>query len=274
MGNMKSNNGSNIKLTFEDHITMKDTFQAKVEEVKTGRSVIHHDSEEPTATTPMRKLVTGLTEGLINNNASQIGDYTEKLKSFLAPNIDNFNHVKNGAIVCYRGVWKGVPIKSATIGPAPSPSENRYNKTGEKCLYLIDKRIFIPDELELNPTDPYWQEQKYEFPAFKFNIADISSENQDLDNTLGIAFQISESGQVFIGGDFSQTHQIFKTDKNKRYRFSQILSELFKDRGWDGIFVPGVLGHSGMTYHNVVVFESIVDQWKDWTVGNYYKGKK
>ena len=100
-------------------------------------------------------------------------------------------------------------------------------------------------------------------------IADLSSENSSMDNSLSLAFQRAESGRTASGYEFKDA---LKKKGKLKYLMSQLLAACFKKQGWDGIYVPGVHGERGKCYHNLSIFEAKVSNWRDWTTHPYYHG--
>ena len=92
-------------------------------------------------------------------------------------------------------------------------------------------------------------------------IADLSSENEALDNSLALAFQRAESGSAASGYKFEQ---VLEEKGESKYSVSQLLATCFKKKGWDGFFIPGVHGGSGKHYHNLTVWGAHLDSWHKW----------
>jgi len=66
---------------------------------------------------------------------------------------------------------------------------------------------------------------------------------------------------------------VLQNFKKSKYLVSQLLASVFKEFGWDGLYVPGVHGRQGDHYHNLTLIGQVVDKWEDWTVGKYFQKK-
>ena len=247
-----------IEEDVSDGIELKNDDRVDFIDGKTNRSVIHADSRNPTDTDKLQKLIIDFVE----NNSDELDYFIEQL-------------VKNFAIVLtlddiffFRGVVSlKILLPCNVIGPAPNPKSGRYNKKNETCLYLIDTLDFLFSELDSESL----LVQKYNVPICYYKIADLSPNNKSLHNSLGLAFQMTESGKTPSGYNIEANLEQRGKD---RYLVSQLLASHFKEYHWDGMYIPGVHGAVGGHYHNLVLFSSIVSQWKQWVEGKYFKISK
>lgn len=226
---------------------------------KTNRSAIHADSRNPTDTDKLQKDIIDFIE----NNSDKLDYFIEQLVK------DFTNVLILDNCVFYRGVDASLreSITCNVIGPAPDPGSGRYNKKRETCLYLIDNFDFLFSELDSESI----LVQKYNISIPNFKIADLSQNNKSLHNSLGLAFQMTERGNTSSGYDIEANLE--KREKD-RYLVSQLLASHFRKYHWEGMFIPGVHGNAGVHYHNLALFGSIINQWKQWIEGKYFEIKK
>lgn len=235
---------------------MRDDLVLEVKSAKTNRSIKHSDSRNETDTV----LIEALIVSYVEHGLSDFPLYIEGL-------VKNFhNRLFLPKPVFFRGVDDSVKNKlpSSQIGPSPCPRDGRYNKPGEKCIYLIDTIDSLYAELNSSKTILV---QRYNVPLDTLKIANLSSNNEDIDNSLALAFDMAERGMTSSGYEFER--ELEKRGKSK-YLVSQLLSFLFKQFGWDGIYIPGVHGDQGHHYHNLAIFGTIVDEWEAWANGTYF----
>jgi hypothetical protein len=131
---------------------------------------------------------------------------------------------------------------------------------------LIDDIRFLSKELKTSP--PFLIQEYDNIPFNSLNIANLSSENTVLDNSLALAFQWAESGRTSSGYKFEE---ILRKKGESEYLVSQLLAGCFKTQGWDGIYIPGVHGELGKHYHNLSIFEANISNWYNWTTRPYYR---
>ena len=251
--------GTEIYAIVSETATGRDDFITRPTSGKTNRSTIHSNSRNPTDTVKIQQLIISFVE----DGADDLTPYIDTL-------VKKFNTALQGKNrKFYRGVDISVKkhLSSNKIGPAPAPKDGRYNAYGEKCIYLIDNIDFLYSELKSTSV----LVQKFEVPVNTFKIADISPSNNNLHNSLGLAFNMAENGKTSSGYNFAE--EIEKRGKSK-YLVSQLLSSSFKRNGWDGIYIPGVHGSPGRHYHNCTIFSTVVDQWEDWAIGSYFLNVK
>ncbi|MEW5803224.1 MAG: hypothetical protein AB1847_14095 [bacterium] len=168
-------------------------------------------------------------------------------------------------LLFYRGVDISVKekLKSLFIGPSPASKDGRYNREGERCLYLITD--IEPLKSELKSSELLVQE--YYIPVDRYKIADLASDNSELHNNLAIAFHMAERGATPSGYDIEKE---LEKRRRSKYSFSQLLASIFKRYNWDGLYIPGVHGSPGKYYCNMAIFDSIIDQWESWVKPGYY----
>lgn len=248
--------GKTLNVNVSDGIGVRDDIAIGSTDGKTNRSAIHSDSRNPTDTVKLQ---------------NHIIDYVEKdsddLNFFIEQLVENFTTVLTlDKSTFYRGVDVSVKrhLTSNVIGPAPHPKYGRYNVKKEICLYLIDNFDFLFSELSAESV----LVQKYSIPINDFKIANLSPNNKALHNSLALAFQMTERGKTSSGYDIEENLE--KRGKNK-YLVSQLLASHFKKYNWDGMYIPGVHGVSGVHYHNLSLFSSITNQWEQWTEGEYFE---
>ena len=251
--------GREIHVTVKDTIKVRDDFVIGSTSGKTNRSTIHADSRNPTDTVKIQKLIISFVEQGVDGLTSFIDSLVEKFNTALQEKNRKF----------YRGIDISVEkqLSSNKIGPSPNANDGRYNVQGEKCLYLIDNIDFVYSELNSLSV----LVQQFDVPVNTFRIADLSPSNNNLHNSLSLAFDMAENGRTSSGYNFEK--ELEKRDKSK-YLVSQLLSASFKRNGWGGIYIPGVHGGQGRHYHNCTIFSTIVDQWEDWANGSYFKKQK
>ena len=248
----------NLKIYEYDEIGMSEAIQIGFTQHQTNRSAVYHDSEHPTRAKELDALIKKFVE-----NSS------DELRQFILPLVQNFSTKLHSTKKTY---YRGLPaskedkLRCDRIGPSQDPADNRYSVKGEQCLYLIDNKHFLGKELK---TSASLLIQEYDnIPLDRLNIADLSSENALLDNSLKLAFQWSESGRTKPDYQFEE---ILKKKGKSGYLVSQLLAGCFKKYGWDGIFVPGIHGDSGKLYHNLSIFEAKISNWRKWTTRPYYR---
>jgi hypothetical protein len=247
--------GRKIHVNLHDSIKMSDGLVIGATSGRTNRSTIHSDSFNPTDTVKIQKLII---------------DFVEKGLDGLSPFIDslvqNFDTTLQGKnITFYRGVDISVEkhLSSKKIGPSPNSNDGRYNVKGDKCIYLIDDIDFLFSEIESSNA----LIQRYDIPVYKFKIADLSSNNKDIHNSLALAFDMTENGRTSSGYNFEEA---LENCGKSKYLVSQLLSNIFKKYGWDGLYIPGVHGSNGQYYHNCTIFSTIANQWENWAIGSYF----
>ena len=234
---------------------MGDDLVLEVKSAKTNRVIIHSNSMEKTDAGLIGELIVSYVE----HESSDLDSYIEDL-------VKNFsNRLSLPNSVFFRGADISVKDKltSDQVGPSPCPKDGRYNKSGEKCIYLSDTIDFLYSEL--NATELLLQ--RYVIPLDGLRIADLSPNNKNLCNSLALAFDMAERGMTASGYGFEK--ELEERGKS-RYLVSQLLSFLFNKYGWDGIYIPGVHGEQGRHYHNLAISGTIVDEWKSWANGSYF----
>lgn len=240
-------------------MTVRDDLILEVKSAKTNRLIKHSDSIKKTDASRIEDLIVRYVE----HGSSDLESYIEVfIKSFS-------NRLISKNAIFFRGINASImgKLNSDQIGPSPCPADGRYNKAGEKCLYLIDTIDFLYSELNSLKI----LVQRYEMPLSILKIADLSPNNKNVCNSLALAFDMSERGITSSGYPFEK--ELEKRGKSA-YLVSQLLSSLFRKYGWDGMHIPGVHGEQGRHYHNLTIFGSIVDEWKAWAKGAFFTKKK
>lgn len=238
---------------------MRDDVVLEVKSAKTNRLIKHSDSMEETDAGLIEELIVSYVE----HESSDLGSYIE----VLVKSVSNRLILPNP--VFFRGIDISVKVKltSDQIGPSPCPTDGRYNKPGEKCIYLIDIIDFLYPELNSLRI----LVQRYNIPLDTLKIANLSSNNKNLCNSLALAFDMAERGMTSSGYVFERE---LENRGKSRYLVSQLLSSLFKKYGWDGIYIPGVHGEQGRHYHNLAIYGTIVNEWEAWANGPYFPKQK
>ncbi len=235
-------------------LKISDSLIATVVRGKTNRSHIHTDTNNPTDVEIINKLI----EQYLNNS-------DEELLGYIDRKVEKFNNrLQNNSGIFYRGLDEKLKLKiiGCKIGPPKKPVTNRYNDENERALYLIDNIDFLPREINSNKI----LLQNYKIPIDELNIADISSENKNIDNSLSIIFDICETGRI---SDQINIEESLENNGKSKYLISQKIAGIFKKFGWEGLFIPGVHGDKNQHYNNLCIFYPALKKWKKWTIGNY-----
>lgn len=249
-----------LKVFASEDVDVSNGFRIGSTDDNTNRNVLHHDSEIPTDSVKIDKFI----KTYVEKGGNELNDF---LRSLVKDFSLRFIHPKST-------FYRGIPASSEPkvdgnkIGPSSAPKNNRYSADGEMCLYLIDDWTFLPQELKKLGCGKFLIQDYDNIPFETLRIADLSSENTALDNSLALAFQRTESGRTAAGCNFEDVLE--KSGKSK-YLVSQLLASFFKAAGWDGFLIPGVHGGSGRHYRNLAVWGNALDSWKDWTTTSYIK---
>ena len=226
----------------------------EVKSARTNREIVHSDDQNPTDAGNLHQLT-----------ISYVEEDSKELYKFIDLLVKEFDYIAGlPNQIFFKGIdsSKVVYLPSKQIGPSPHPQDNRYSAKGEKCLYLIDNYDFLFEEIKPAPISICVQ--KYNIPLKEYKIADVSPSNKNLHNSLALAFDMAERGVTPSGYPFEE--ELKKRGKSK-YQVSQLLSSLFKKHGWEGLYIPGVHGVQGRHYHNLAIFNSIIDKWEEWAKG-------
>jgi hypothetical protein len=243
-----------IFASFNDVLVPKQDHLCGITAGNTGRYASHSNSRNPTDVPIIQEHINDFVAGKIAPLEKYLDDLVAAFSSI----------VSNESITLYRGIDASIKLDGQQIGPSPHSSEGRYNESGERCLYLIDNDAFLPSEI--NASNIFVQ--KYSIPLSELHIADLSSTNQSIDNSLAIIFQFTERGWTDSGLNFEDE---FRAMGKSEYLLSQYVAHVFKNHGWQGLYVPGVHGKSGDTYTNLALFGDCIDRWKKWAIGDYYR---
>jgi len=236
----------------ESKIHLTDDIAVDLKHGETGRSARHSDTKYPTDKELIEKYIINFIEG----DTSDFENYINNLVShFISPTILES--------VFYRGVNSSLRNKiiGKKIGPSPNPKDGRYNVNGEKSIYLIDNYLFLPEEIGANEI----LVQEYRIPSV-INIANLSPENNIINNSLSLIFQMTERGMTASEYNFELELQM---QGKSKYFLSQNVANVFKKHGWQGLYVPGVHGKNSETYKNLVIFGSYVESWEKWAIGEF-----
>lgn len=241
-----------------DNINLTDDIVAKVTRGNTNRTHIATNTKNPVDTEKIRNLI---IEFLYNRD-NKIFNYIRNL-------VSNFDDIlSNNNTTFYRAIDYSIKSKLTTnkIGPSPYPDDNRYSKKGENALYLIDKKDFELISKEINLEKDKLLLQKYKIPIDDIKIADISSCNKNINNSILIIFDICETGNI---SSKIKINKKFKEIGLSEYLFSQKIAGIFKEFGWDGLYIPGVHGSINNHYHNLCIFSPKCNNWENWTSEPY-----
>jgi RES domain-containing protein len=148
------------------------------------------------------------------------------------------------------------------MGSITLPREGRYNKKEAKALYLIDHIEFLSREI----GEKEMLVQEYRINLSSIHVADLSPKNASISNSLSLLFQAAERGKTGSGFDFET--ELVRLGRSK-YLISQLISAMFMNQDWQGLYVPGVHGKQENYYMNLAILGDCVDRWKDWTIGEY-----
>lgn len=133
------------------------------------------------------------------------------------------------------------PTDPLQFGPPPSPGAGRYNRAGQPALYLGRDVRGLSAEMAHYPRPG----QQYYFARYlstdSLSLVDLSDANAHA--ALHLAFDRAERLDV-------------------DYEPAQLLADVIRELGIDGIIVPGVRGSPDHHYCNVVVFRCL--GWEDW----------
>lgn len=244
MKNQKISNG----------IKLSDSLIATVTRGSTNRRYIHVNTDNPTDVEKIDRLF----EQYLNNSNDELINYiTNEVKG-------SSNRLNTHSGIFYRGIdiANKSKIIGSKVGPPNEPKANRYNNENELALYLIDNIEFLYSEIKSNEI----LLQKYKIPIDEINIADISPENESIDNNLAIIFDICETGQTSKGINIENS---LKNSGKSKYFISQKIAKIFKELGWDGLYIPGIHGIKNQHYHNLCIFFQALKDWEKWTIGNF-----
>jgi hypothetical protein len=152
-------------------------------------------------------------------------------------------------LVRVRGVVH-LPPSPLDFGPPPEdcrPRGQRYNREGERVLYLADCEEGLRREYRNwhDSGTPYVQ--VYHLPIGQLKIADFAGLPPT--DFISAVFSIAEECAVAGRGPDS-------------FSFSQAVSELVSAR-FHGMRVPGVRGNRNAHYKNVIVFRPH-PEWQNW----------
>jgi hypothetical protein len=237
---------------------MRDEQKINIRYVNTGRNHIHVDSQRPEIGAENKEL----NEAIQCLKKSGSAEKLRNLFSSLFGNLVKYTNLRD-RLVCYRGLDKNHAVNGKKIGPNPRcDSEGRYHQKGQKALYMIESPNFLSDELG---TDEYVI-QEYLLVPSQLNLADLRSENRVTPNLVSYAFSIAESG---IDAEGLNIESVFENSNRSRYSYSQLLSNLLMEAGWNGLYVPGVHGNKKEKYNNIVVLGESVDMWEQWAQGDW-----
>jgi len=155
------------------------------------------------------------------------------------------------ALVFFRGrSVTSEPPRVDQMGPPPlgcDPSGGRYNRPGERVLYLSDSEEGLLREFSAWHIEGAPYVQRYRLPLDRLRIADFTI----IPNDHFVAAVFSKAEECNVDGRGPNS-----------YIFSQLVAELVMAH-FDGMRMPGVRGKRGSWYSNVVVFQPYPN-WRDW----------
>ena len=214
---------------------------------RTGREILLQD-ENYELTKKIDEYIRSGLETLISVVDSEVINFSEKYT--------------NGTIIFYRGIHKCKRklVQSNILGPNPNMWAQRYNENEQKALYLADSSYGVGCELKRKKV---WYEQKYIINTSKYRIANIDN-NYKIDSLLAILFFISENGMTIDG------KKIRKVFQGNPYGLSQLLSNAFRKYNWDGLYIPGVWGQKDKNYRNIVLWNEVYDNYREYAEGDCY----
>jgi hypothetical protein len=245
--------GRKFEVGLRNGVGFRDDLAVGLTQGETGRFALHSDSRNPTDVVLIEKHI----RSFLNGEFAAFEEYVASL-------VDKFDNSITGTQVFYRGIDSIYRnnISGNRIGPSPSPKDGRYNTKEEKALYLIDNVHFLAGELGSSKL----LVQEFEINLAELRVADLSSENKLIDNSLALLFQMTERGKLASGLDFEA---VLQNKGKSRYLLSQRIAASFRAHGWQALYIPGVHGKPGMHYRNLVIFGPCVDRWREWAKGNY-----
>jgi len=153
-------------------------------------------------------------------------------------------------LLCFRGRREDPITSWRDMGPPDRQEQgNRYNPPGTVALYTSDSVDGVFRELAAKGGTKVFL-QDYESPSDVLRLADFSSVS--LTDFMKAVFDMAESssveGRVGPSG----------------YAFCQVVGQLVREAGFEGMVVPGVRGDPGFQYRNIVVFDAH-DRWPTWS---------
>jgi len=167
--------------------------------------------------------------------------------------IAKVSHRLGNDLVCVRGRPYDETIDGwERMGPpAQAGKEGRYNSASQVVLYLCDSEEGVRREFSLKLGGKLFL-QEYILPLGSLQLADFSV--PDPNEFTSAVFDRAE-----ISGEDSR---IGRHD----FEFSQLVADLVREGGFQGMLVPGVHGDSEFRYLNVVVFDPpAASGWRVWS---------
>jgi hypothetical protein len=167
--------------------------------------------------------------------------------------IHNNPIIKDRCLVLSRGrniaTEMAPTVKPKGFGPPEETKPGRYSIASNPVLYLStsEQGVFYELKSYQKPGQTLFC-QKYNLPTNELKIADFSPNN--IDNFIQLVFYYAERGL--------RNGTIDKGD----YVFSQVVAELVKKSGFDGMVIPGVRGTVNHRYSNIVIFDP--SDWEKW----------
>jgi len=164
---------------------------------------------------------------------------------------ESMPRVAGGIRLCVRGRVDDSKITSwLNMGPQDPPvCGGRYNSPGVIALYLCDSKNGVLRELDPKPGACVFL-QEYEIPSQEVRLADCSSD--DLTDFMEAVFFMAERCSSECPGEPSD------------YMFSQVVGQLVRETGFEGVLVPGTRGDGDFRYRNLGIFDKH-ERWRIWS---------
>lgn len=198
--------------------------------------------------TPEQQFCEGLVNDWLGGNIGESSDWGRRLVQELIGELP-----RCGAPSSYRArLFRGgeVPTDPLQFGPSPSRAAGRYNQVSQPALYLGTSLAGLALEMEqYSEVGSNFYVARYA-PIEALELVDLSAPN--IHSALHHAFDRAER-------------------PTNDYEPGQLLAEVVRDLGIDGMIVPGVRGTIATRYTNVVVFRN--QEWVSWIDSTYLPAK-
>lgn len=216
---------------------MQDNANYRLRDGQTGREVGDMSDEERESLCAVKDWCNSKdSDAIVSHSAAD--RFCEELS--------RLRHFDEETVIAFRGRVSPDTQEPHEFGPPPRAVPNRYNRNGEKTLYLATSEEGVRREV----PEVDWC-HKFEIPTKKMRIADIRQANCSV-----------FINQVFFSAERGENTCII--DRNNYY-FSHAVGMLVCNK-FDGMLVPGVRGDREVQYDNLVLF--VTEGWENWLVGN------